>query len=31
MQQAAKVLIESGVMKAEPADYKTLIDTSFIQ
>lgn len=31
MQQAAKVLIESGVMKTEPTDYKTLVDTSFIQ
>ena len=31
MKKAAKVNIESGVMKKEPADYSTLIDTSFIQ
>lgn len=31
MQNAAKIFVENGVMKSEPADYKALIDTSFIQ
>ncbi len=31
MQNAAKIFLENGVMKSEPADYHKLIDTSFIK